>query len=231
MPYDVVFISYKEPNADKHFALLQDKIRETDARINLRWVRDVIGIHQAHKKAAEISTTNMFFVVDGDAKLVDDFDFGFEVPVWDETTVHVWRSKNDINGLEYGHGGVKLLPRLLTENVDVTATDMTTSISDRFKVVDQVSNYTVFNTDPFNTWKSAFRECTKLASKIIKGQEDEETEKRLDVWTTVGNGPHGEYAIKGAIEGREFGNANKNKPEVLALINDCNWGEERFNDQ
>ena len=31
----------------------------------------------------------------------------------------------------------------------------------------QVSNITAFNTDPFNTWRSAFRECTKLASAII----------------------------------------------------------------
>ena len=229
LPYDVVFISYKEPNADKHFAQLQDRIRETDSRINLRWVRDVKGIHQAHKKAAELSTTSMFFVVDGDAKLVDDFDFSYQVPVWDETTVHVWRTKNPVNNLEYGHGGVKLLPRLLTENVDVTATDMTTSISDRFKVVDQISNYTVFNTDPFNTWKSAFRECTKLASKTIKGQEDEETEARLDAWCKEGeSAPFGRYALSGARAGRRFGYDNRNQPDRLSLINDFDWLKEQF---
>jgi len=209
--------------------MIQDKIRTSNPFTNLRWVRDVKGIHNAHKKAAELCSTNMFFVVDGDAELVDDFNFNYQVPVWEETTVHVWRSKNPINDLEYGYGGVKLLPTELTANVDVNSSDMTTSISDKFKVVDQLSNYTVFNTDPFNTWKSAFRECTKLSSKIIKGQEDEETEQRLEVWTTVGkDSPYGEYAIKGAIEGREFGSANKNKPDVLALINDFQWLEERF---
>jgi len=28
-----------------------------------------------------------------------------------------------------------------------------------------------------------------------------------------------------------FGKENKNKPEVLALINDFDWLEEKFNDQ
>ena len=229
LPYDVVFISYKEPNADKHFMQLQDKIRQEDPRINLRWVRDVTGIHQAHKKGASLCTSTMFFVVDGDAEICEDFDFRYQVPVWDETTVHVWRSKNPVNGLEYGYGGVKLLPRELTENVDINSPDMTTSISDRFKVVDQVSNYTVFDTDPFNAWKSAFRECAKLASKTIQGQEDEETEARLNTWCEKGEtAPFGSYIISGASDGRLFGLNNRNKPNVLKLINDFEWLKERF---
>ena len=232
LPYDVAFISYKEPNAIKHFEKLQNKIRQEDSRINLRWVRDVKGIHQAHKKAAELSTTRMFFVVDGDADMCDDFTFDYQVPVWDETTVHVWRSINPVNGLQYGNGGVKLLPRLLTQNVDVNTTDMTTSISDRFKVVDQLSNYTVFNTNAYNTWKSAFRECTKLASKSITGQIDDETEDRLQAWLhPIPDASFRAEAKRGAEQGTVFGKENKNKPEVLALINDFDWLEEKFNDQ
>ena len=53
-------------------------------------------------------------------------------------------------------------------------------ISNKFKVVNKISNITAFNTDEFNTWKSAFRECVKLASKVIDGQVDEETEIRRD---------------------------------------------------
>jgi phosphoribosylpyrophosphate synthetase len=36
-----------------------------------------------------------------------------------------------------------------------------------------VSNITAFNTDPYSTWKSAFRECVKLSSKIIDRQDFE----------------------------------------------------------
>ena len=49
-------------------------------------------------------------------------------PRKDRDAVHVWRSRNPINDLEYGYGGVKLFPRIATINVDVNKSDMTTSI-------------------------------------------------------------------------------------------------------
>ena len=114
--------------------------------------------------------------------------------------------------------------------MDLTKPDMTTSITDKFKAMDIISNITAFNTDPFNTWKSAFRECTKLASKVIDKQKDHETEKRLDIWCSVGGDRgFGEYAIAGAIAGREYGKANKNNMEALSKINDFGWLEQHFN--
>jgi hypothetical protein len=218
--YDVVFISYQEPNADENYSKLLKKV-PTAKRVN-----GVKGIHQAHIEAAKLSSSKMFFVVDGDAAICDDFTFDYQVPVWDETTVHVWRSINPVNGLEYGNGGVKLLPRLLTENVDVNTTDMTTSISDRFKVVDQLSNYTVFNTDPFQAWKGAFRECAKLSSKTITRQNNEETEDRLNTWCTKGSEErYGSYALAGANAGREFGISNRSN---ISLINNFDWLQQQF---
>jgi len=82
----------------------------------------------------------------------------------------------------------------------------------------------VFNTDPFNTWKSAFRECVKLSSKVIDRQEDKETEKRLLIWCTVGDDkPFGEYAIAGALAGRVYGSDNRDNSELLRLINNFEW--------
>ena len=48
--------------------------------------------------------------------------------------------------------------------------------------MEQISNTSRFNSTPFNTWKSAFRECVKLSSKVIDRQDNKETEARLDVW-------------------------------------------------
>ena len=96
----------------------------------------------------------------------------------------MWRSYNPVNGLVYGYGGVKLLPTRLTRNLDETTTDMTTSISDKFKGIDKMSNTTAFNTDAFSAWRSGFRECCKLASRTIARQKDDETEFRLDAWCT-----------------------------------------------
>ena len=218
--YDIVFISYNEPNADTNYAKLKQKY-PTAKRVD-----GVSGIHRAHIEAAKKCFTKMFWVVDADAQIVDDFNFDYVVPDYDLTAVHVWQSRNPINDLVYGYGGVKLLPRRLTVKMDTTKPDMTTSISDNFKPMRTVSNVTAFNTDPFNTWKSAFRECAKLASKTIDRQNEEETDARLKTWTTVGHDrAFGEYAIRGANAGMEFGLSSRND---ISLINDFDWLKEQF---
>lgn len=224
LKFDIVFISYQEPNADSNYEKLL-KIIPAAKRIH-----GVKGIHQAHIEAAKQASTEMFWVVDGDAEMVEDFSFDYQVPKWNHDHVHVWRSRNPINDLEYGYGGVKLLPRLLTINMDLNKADMTTSISTKFKSVEQVSNITSFNTDPFNTWKSAFRECAKLASKTIRGQINKETDERLSRWCSAYGRDrlYGDYAISGARAGRKYGNDNVDKPDRLVLINDFDWLKEQF---
>ena len=218
--YDIVFISYNEAEADSNYAALKAQFPTA------KRVHGVKGIHQAHIKAAKKCFTKMFWVVDADALIVDDFKFDYEVDDYNLETVHVWRTINPINDLRYGYGGVKLLPRKLTIKMDIDNADMTTSISNDFKIMEQISNVTAFNTDPFNTWKSAFRECAKLASKSIDRQNEDETNERLNTWTTVGHDRNfGEYAIQGARAGMEFGLSNKSD---ISLINDFDWLEQQF---
>jgi hypothetical protein len=93
-----------------------------------------------------------------------------------------------------------------------------------------ISNLTAFNTDPFTTWRSAFRECAKLASKTIDRQLDNETEERLTVWCNVGeDAPYGRYALQGASAGAKFGRENKDNIDELKKINDFKWLETMFN--
>ena len=217
--YDIVFISYGEKYAEDNWNLLKNRYPTA------KRVANVKGIHQAHIKAAKKCFTKMFWVVDADAQLVDDFNFDYEVDSYNLETVHVWRSINPVNGLKYGYGGVKLLPRKLTINMDTNKPDMTTSISDKFCAVDKIANVTAFNTSEFETWKSAFRECAKLASKTIDRQNEDETNERLKIWTTVGNGDFGRDAIRGANAGMEFGISNS---DSLQLINDFDWLYEKF---
>ena len=221
--YDVVFISYDELNADQNYS----KLLEICPRA--KRIHKIKGIHQAHIEAAKISTTDMFWVVDGDSIIVKDFDFNLVMSSYDKDCVHVWRSQNPINDLEYGNGGVKLLPRILTLNVDVNSPDMTTSISKKFKPVAKVSNINSFNTDEFSTWRSAFRECCKLASRVIDRQQEEETYQRLEIWCTKGaDKPFGKFAINGAQLGKSYGEKNKNNIEALKKINDFDWLKNQF---
>ena len=219
-PYDIVFISYNEPNADDNYARILERFPNT------KRIHGVKGIHQAHIEAAQFCNTDMFWVVDGDAIILDDFDFSYQVPKWQQDQVFVWQSQNPINDLVYGYGGVKLFPKKETINMDVNSTDMTTSISSKFNAVNQLSNITAFNTSEFETWKSAFRECAKLSSKVINRQNTDETEHRLKIWCTVGaNRLYGEYAISGANAGKEFGISKNAK---LNFINDFDWLEKQF---
>ena len=222
-PYDIVFISYQEPNADENY----ERILQRFPRC--KRVHGVKGIHQAHIAGAKLCNTELFWIIDGDATIVDDFNFDYQVARWDKEMVHVWRSQNPINDMVYGYGGVKLFPTDLTINMDTSKPDMTTSISTKFKAVHDISNITAFNTDAFNSFKSAFRECTKLSSKVIDRQKNEETEERLRIWTTVGKDrPYGEDAIRGAREGAAYGMANQGNTEALKKINDFDWLKEQF---
>jgi len=222
--YDIVMITYNELNGAENYNKLKNRFT------NVKRIHKVKGIHQAHIAAAEICETDMMWVVDGDAEIVEDFCFDYVVPDTEKQFVHVWRSKNPINDLEYGYGGVKLLPTDMTRNMDLSKPDMTTSISRHFKKMDAVSNYTRFNTDEFTTWRSAFRECCKLASAVIDRQKQKETDERLERWCSDYGKDRlfGEYAIKGANQGKEYGIKNSGDIEELSKINDFDWLKIKF---
>lgn len=227
LKYDVAFISYHEPNAEVNYNKLLQKAP------NAVWIKDVTGIHQAHIEAAKQCNTELFYIVDADAEILEEFNFNMQIPYYDfnaRKSVYVWRGRNPITDLEYGYGGVKLFPRQTTIDMDVNSPDMTTSLSDSFKAMPEVSNITAFNTDAFSTWKSAFRECCKLASRTIKGQKDDETDERLSKWCSDygRDRPFGDYAIQGARAGRKYGISNSAKPDALRKINDFNWLREQF---
>ena len=93
---------------------------------------------------------------------------------------------------------------------------------------DRVSCTTKFNTDAYSTWRSAFRECVKLASR----GEDTEAKQRLQGW--LHPEPNADFkaeALAGAEAGVEYANKWGTKPLKMAKINDYEWLEEYYNEQ
>jgi len=225
--FDIIFLSYDEVYADTNFKKLHNRFPRAKRLHNIK------GIMEAHKSAAKWAfheKSDMFYVVDADAEILPSFNFDYCPPWFDMQSVHVWYSHNPVNDLEYGYGGIKLFPSKLLVEYDGSPIDFTTTVSKSLKVIPEVSNITHFNTDPFSSWRSGFRECAKLASKLIPNQDNTETEERLNVWCTKGaDREFGDFAIMGANEGREFGAENINQPEQLRLINDFKWLEKKFN--
>lgn len=222
--YDIFFIKYDENNADKNLRYLLEK------RSDVKVIAGVSGIFNAHLEAAKQSTSEMFWVVDADATVIDAFDFDYRVPEWDFDIVHIWKSINPINFLEYGYGAVKLIPKHLILNADEeTAVDITTSIGAKIKIMNEVSNINNFATSPLTAWRSAFRECVKLASGIIPRQVDTESAHRLETWISKGgNRPLGQYVRGGASAGKWYGETHKGNKEMLARINDYEWLAQEF---
>jgi len=230
---DVIFLSYDEPTADENFELLQLFAPHA------KRVHGVAGILNAHKECAKASSTNYFYVVDADAIIDEQFSFRFKPSQHKEAyeniaeteCVYTWRSLNPVNKLIYGYGAVKLFPKRQLLQAKEFKVDMTTTIGCPFVPKFQISNITAFNTDPFSTWKGAFREATKLASSIIPNGDNTDNEYRLKVWCERGKkAEFGKYSIMGAQQGRDFGTHYRNRPETLHLINDYTWLREQFND-
>lgn len=224
--FDVVFISYDEPNADENWFKLLEQ-----APYAIR-VHGIKGIPNAHIEAARQVSTSHFFCVDADNIVDDNFSFDIESYIIfnrRDDRVHVWGCRNPVNGLDYGYGGVKFFPTEHVRDIEDYSIDFCTSVAAAlggFKFHDEVVSTTHFNTSPYNAWKSGFRECAKLSSSIIANQDDEETQNRLVVWTNTGMGAeYGDYTIAGARMGFAFSN------EQLDVINDFSWCKEKFDNE
>lgn len=214
---DAVFLSYDEPNADENFRRLESKFQGN----NLYRVHGVNGVFEAHKKASNLVSTDMFYVVDADSYILDNWNFTFTPSIFDRDYIHIFRARNAVNKLSYGNGGIKIFPKNCFSNTP--SIDVSTSLA-KVKIIETTISENRFNSDPFRAWRAGFREAAKLSSKTITNQIDAETELRLKVWQTVGQDqPFGEYTIAGAIEGERF-----IKDGDLKLINDFAWLRNKY---
>jgi len=221
---DVVFISYHESNAEENWQRVLEKAPWA------KRVDGVAGIFNAHQAAAKLSTTDMFYVVDGDAWLVDDFNFDYQPGIFDRDCTHIWRAQNPINGLVYGYGGVKLFSKQVIEDATSwTTLDMSTTIGSNLKVVNTISNITAFNTDEYSTWRSAFRECAKLCYNIHQDPDNKENQDRLEGWMKSSDQPFAQYAIDAAHIAEKWVRQHINDPDTINLINNRDWLKEKFN--
>jgi hypothetical protein len=223
IPPDIVFLSFDEEDAVANYKKLLVRFPRA------MHIHGVKGIFAAHMAAAKKVSTDVFYVVDADADVLSDFSFDYKPPVYDRNSVYVWQSLNPVNDLVYGYGGIKLFNTHMLLGYVGSSIDFTTSVSENFKLMPEISNITKFNTDPFSAWRSGFRECAKLSSKIIINQDNTESEKRLDAWCSKGfDRDFGEFVINGAQAGAAYGKAHMNQPELLGLINDFEWLKSQF---
>jgi hypothetical protein len=208
--FDIVFLSYDEPNADMHYADLLTKAP---------WAKRVHGIKgsdAAHKAAANLSDTEWFITVDAD-NIVDPKFFDLELDMTDpKIQVYGWCGRNNINGLRYGNGGLKIWKKDFVLNMRTHEAAESDRAQVDFCWEDGYRNFPVTYSDsiitgsPFQSWRAGFREGVKMT--LLDGEKISPMEikervwwhniHRLRMWSTVGSHEeNGLYAILGARMG------------------------------
>jgi hypothetical protein len=223
------FLSFDDPNTELNFQRAKEKIKD------LRKVVSDKSIKQSHHLCASMSFTDQFMVMDADCVLLDNFNLHDDVysQITDQEKVYIFRARNPVNDLEYGHGGIKIFQRRFFNEESVI--DFSTSFKDRLISVKKTLNVHHFNSSPFHAWRTAFRECVKLSSNLILKHSDqltthelkqqkEITDHRLTVWCEKFNEVEFvEYVKKGAIQGRDYGFNNSENFDSLMNINNFKW--------
>jgi len=205
---DVIYISYDEPHKEYNWADLLNKCPWA------KRVDRVKGFDAAHKAAANLSETDHFITVDGD-NIVDVNFFDLTLPLELDDTIYSWRGRNELNGLIYGNGGLKIWPKHVVEKMSTHETSKTDRLSVEFcwglKYVQlrECWSDVIVNGSPLQAFRVGFREGVKLSmvnglpydGKMHEWRSRcwEGNVHRLQIWSTVGSHKeNGLWAIFGA---------------------------------
>ena len=215
----IYFLYNDETNAEENLARLHTKAIDAQA------VKSIGTIFESHKHIANLCNNDRFYVVDADCWIVDSFNFDKQIELKPKS-VAVFRAKNPINGLVYGHGGIKLFSKDCFSAERLDRPDMTTTLADHYIKLNILASEHRFNYSPYATWRTAFREAVKLSAGVIKNGNDTETKERLAMWCEAGIETElGYFAIHGARQGVAY--ANKNNSD-FNLVNNFAWLDSKF---
>lgn len=230
-----VFLSYDEPWADRFFDQLKALVPAA-----LR-VHGVQGLDACHKAAARAAASRWFVTVDADTEVNPTF-LTVDLPddLLNDSCRLDWVSRNAVNGLAYGNGGLKVWPSRLVENLrsheaapsGVISVDHDHGLTGtRQNLVRMPGCHSVVwpAETAFHAFRSGFREGARLGSvdKARLRSSDFLTAfgtwraRHLRVLCTVGShAPNGSWLIYGARLGLWMVNASD---WDIRKINDYSW--------
>ena len=143
------------------------------------------------------------------------FQFIFQ-HVFQNIQAYSWCGKNNVNGLRYGNGGLKLwnvehVKNMKThENADSERAQVDFCWETGYRNFPKTFSDTVINFNPFMAWRAGFREGVKMsldrgervANPDFKEKIYKQNLNNLCVWMSVGaDVDYGLWAILGAREG------------------------------
>ncbi|MFI9638961.1 hypothetical protein ACIG87_02675 [Micromonospora sp. NPDC051925] len=221
-PFDVVFLSYDEPLADALYARLSD----TFGRV--KRLHGVHGMRRAYQLTAEMVNGDFLFIADADFEVAADYNPSEAGPLDAGVAMRVWRTVNAVNGLVYGHGGLKLCRRQALRDMRDDAVDVLAGLPGRIEFTPTVAGRTRFNQSAWHAWRAGFRECAMLARGCEYGTASAEAQARLEVWTRTGTGAYAEDARRGARAGVAFAADTPPDDGMWQNLNDPAWLARRY---
>jgi hypothetical protein len=216
---DVIFISYDETDADANWEILKAQYPSAQR------LHGVEGMDNALKKAAEMSSTHWYYAVFAKTIIDPSFNFTFQPDLFQQPKHYIFHAHNPMNGLEYGHMGIVMYNCNIVKNMSTFGIDYTMSAA--HEVVPIVSAVAAFNTTPYQTWRTAFREVAKL-SQFNDESPTIENSFRLKTWTTKAEGEYAEWCLQGAKDAVTFYSANSHDKTQLKQAFDWVWLKQYF---
>ncbi len=210
--YEVVFLTYDEPEKEERWHRIQKLLPKA------HWVDGIKGFDKAHRECAKRVTTERVIIIDGDNSFITPRP-SLVVPkkLVKNDFVLSYSSRNSINGLTYGNGGIKCWPRkTLLEIQGHELSDEADSVdfcySTPYYQISEAPTESIVHITPFQAFRAGFREGLKMS--LINGHaipteraEDLKLDYlvpstnfyRLKVWLEVGRDVmNGSWALLGA---------------------------------
>ena len=217
-PCDVIFISNGEPMAEENWNNLIEmcpRAKRSDG---------ITGREAAYKAAATLSETKWFFAVFAKTQVLDSFDFSYQPDRMQQPKHYIFHSRNPLNGLEYGSMNINLYNKQLVLD---TKPGLDFTLSSPHEVVPICASISKFNTDPWITWRSAFREVLKLKQEVDAGA-DVEIQHRLHVWCTHAHGENAEYCLRGSKDALHYYDTVHGSSYALQKSFDWQWLQDYY---
>lgn len=207
--FDVIFLSYDEPNAEHNFSHLLGLCPWA------KRVHGVKGFDAAHRACAGESETDWFVTVDADNVVRPEF-FDIKVtfdPLREPLRCFSWNGLNAINGLAYGNGGLKLWSKqfVLQMNTHENADDPRKAVDfcweNNYRQMYQTYSDVYTNGSPYQAFRVGFREGVKLSldrgervnAEMMKHVLHPVNLRNLRIWASVGSHiENGIWAMLGA---------------------------------
>jgi hypothetical protein len=213
-PLDIIFFSNGESIADKNYEHLLNITKNLPNKV--RRIDGVDGRVKSQHAAANSSETSWYFLVNAKLKVSSKFNFNWQPDRLQIAKHYIFRATNPVNGLVYGHQAIVANNKRLTLNNNGVGLDFT--MDSEHEVVDINSGIALYNTNEWDTWRTAFRECIKL-----KKSGTSENNERLHAWLTMGIGEFAQYSLQGARHAIEYYEEVSGDFDKLRLSYDWGW--------